>query len=155
MLGRARLVFGLAVLLAGFILVMQFPVSGLVHARASAVAASSQLAKLKAENHVLSSQVRDLEKGSAIQQIAHEEYGLVDPGQRAVVVMPGGTTGGRVRGQGSTGSASPLGAQTIPKGDLVPSDAQLNPDPPSQGSQGGGSYWHRLLNRLEFWKASS
>ena len=155
MLGRARLVFGLAVLVAGIILLTQFPVGSLVNARQSAATASSQLSKLKAENQALAAQVRGLEKGSTIQQIAHQEYGLIEPGQRSVVVMPGGNTGGRVHGEGATGAASPLGSDTIPRSDIVPSDAQLNPDPSSHGSQGGASYWQRLLNRLEFWKASS
>ena len=159
MLYRARILFVAAVALAAIILATQFPIGELVHARAAVASASGQLAKIRSENRSLANDVRDLQKGSTIQQLAHQEYGLVEPGQRSVVIMPGSGSSASVRDHGSTAASAPLGSTTIPKSDIVPTDSLLAPASAGVSGGGGGggsggSYWGRVLNRLEFWKAS-
>jgi hypothetical protein len=155
---RARMAFLVAVVVGAIVLVTEFPLAGLVHARATANATAAELTRMRNENRALSIQVHQLRLGSTIQQIAHQEYGLVEPGQRSVVIMPGGGAGGSasVGGRGPTGASAPLGSTTIPKSDIVPSDSSLSNGVLGGGTTAGagGSFWQRLLNRLEFWKAS-
>ena len=134
MLRRARIFFLAAVLLAGVLLLTEVPITDVVHARAAAADVTTALAKIRAENKALEAQVHDLKQGSTIEQIAHQEYGLVESGQRSVVVMPGG---------GATGS------------DVVPSDSQLSQVGGGSVARGGASFWERVVQRLEFWKASA
>ncbi|MHB1987717.1 MAG: FtsB family cell division protein [Acidimicrobiales bacterium] len=165
MLSRARLVFLVAVVLAGIIVATELPVGELLHARAAAATASVELAQVRRENKSLSEQVRDLREGASIQQIAHQQYGLVEPGQASIVVMPGSSSTGlpgsgrRAKSQRVEHTNSPLTSATIPKADLVPSDAQLSPAPVVGGrhsgsSSAGGGFWQRVLDKLEFWKAT-
>ncbi|MHB8245086.1 MAG: FtsB family cell division protein [Acidimicrobiales bacterium] len=156
MLYRARVAFAAAVVVAGVILAIEFPVGQLVSARSAVSSSGAELAKVTRENRTLAIQVRDLAKGSTIEQIAHADYGLVLPGQRSIVIMPGGQmhTGGAIPGHSSAGTSAPLGSTTIPRSDIVPSDSQLSPSvAPPQNNSGG--FWQRVLTRLEFWKASA
>ena len=156
MLYRARIAFVVAVVLGAILLATEFPLAGLVHARATANATAAELSRIQTENRTLSNQVHDLRQGSTIQQIAHQEYGLVEQGQRSVVIMPGGGNTGSVRGHGTSGPSAPLGSTTIPKSDIVPTDSSLSTGVGGGGSGAGsgGGFWQRLLNRLEFWKGS-
>ena len=147
MLKRARLLFAVAVVLAVVILATSFPIGQLMQARSSAAVAATELSRVQRENRALASEVRRLKTGSAIQQIAHEDYGLVDPGQRSYVVMP------RNGSSRAGAAAGPLGNHQIPQSDLVPSDSVLSPPAPSRNPGAGRSFWQRLVNRLEFWKA--
>jgi cell division protein FtsB len=149
---RARIAFVMAVVLGAIVLFVEFPIGQLVQARGAVASSSAQLSRLQSENRTLANQVRELQEGSTIEQVAHEEYGLVEPGQRSIVVMPGAGAGA-VGGRGPTGASAPLGSTTIPKSDLVPTDASLSPAGGGRVS-GGGGFWGRVLDRLEFWKAS-
>lgn len=152
MLSKARLVFVLAVLAAVVVLVTEFPLGELVTARSASSAAAAELSQVRQQNRALEALVHDLKKGSTIEQIAHEEYGLVEPGQRSYVVMPSAASTG---GKAGPEAATPLGSSTIPRSDLVPSDSSLSPGPgAAKDPEAGESFWRRLLNRLEFWKAT-
>ncbi len=162
MLRRARVLFAAAVVASVFVVLTEVPFSELLHARGAVAAASAELDRLRHENGALSAEVGDLKNGSTIEQIAHEEYGLVSPGEGSVVVMPASEgSQGRRGGSGKTGktgepgeAATPLGATTIPKSDLVPSDSPLSPaNEGSRTPRHHESFWKRLLDRLEFWKA--
>lgn len=153
MLKRARWAFLGALVLAGAIVVGEFPLSDLVRARAEVAAAGAELSRLRHENSSLSGQVAKLQNGSTIAEVAHRQYGLIEPGEHEEIVMPGSDSGAKVGGAGASGPAAPLDASTIPRSDLVPSDAALSP-PASHGSAHEG-FWQRFLHRLEFWNASS
>ena len=145
MIGRARLFFFVALLIAVAILVTNFPLGALVQGRSALRADSAQLLALQAENQVLSSQVRALHDPATVSRIAHEQYGLITPGQRSIVVLPGPA--------GSPSSMpDPLANNPIPSSDLLPSDAILGPSarvaqPPVREP----GFWHRVLDSLEFW----
>jgi cell division protein FtsB len=145
MIGRARLFFFVALLIAVAILVTNFPLGALVQERSAVRADSAQLLGLQAENQVLSSQVRALHDPATVGRIAHEQYGLITPGERSVVVLPGPA--------GSSSSMpDPLANNPIPSSDLLPSDAILGPSarvvqPPVREP----GFWHRVLDSLEFW----
>lgn len=149
-LKRARAILCGALLLALMVLVAEFPLASLVHAHSAADTAAAELAAVHAENAALSRQLTALRSGSAVAALAHEEYGLVLPNESSLVVVPGKTTGASRRSGAAT---APLGATTIPQADIVPSDAPLSPPGTGEGSE--GSFWHRLLERLEFWNPSN
>jgi hypothetical protein len=145
MIGRARLFFFVALLIAVAILVTNFPLGALVQGRSAVRADSAHLLALQAENQVLSSQVRALHDPATVGRIAHEQYGLITPGQRSIVVLPGPA--------GSSSSMpDPLANNPIPSSDLLPSDAILGPSARvAQPPVHEPGFWHRVLDSLEFW----
>jgi cell division protein FtsL len=142
---RARLFFFVALLLALLILLANFPLRALVEGRSAVRADTTQLVALQAENRALTSQVRDLHDSATVGRIAHEEYGLVTPGQRSVVVLPGA-------GGSSASAPDPLSDNPIPLSDLLPSDAILGPSARlAQPPVHEPGFWHRVIATLEFW----
>ena len=146
MIRRARLTLCAAIVLAAVIVGAELPLGQLLQGRAAIASSSAQLGKLRDTDSDLSAQVRALSQPETVARIAHEQYGLVRPGQEAFVVLPGPGPGG--------GSGSPLASVTVPKGDIMPSDAIVG------GGQGtstaaplpGSSFVRQFLGRLEFWR---
>ena len=149
MIQRARLFFFVALLIAVVILVGNFPLGALVRERSTVRTESAQLAALQAANRTLWSQVRALHDPATVAQIAHEQYSLVAPGQRSVVVLPGAAGS-------SSSTPDPLANNPVPASDLLPSDAILDPGvqaAPSPEHEPG--FWRRVLDTLEFWHSLS
>ncbi|MDA8266380.1 MAG: septum formation initiator family protein [Actinomycetota bacterium] len=147
MIARSRALFAVAVIVSIVIVSTEFPLGQLTHARAAAATASLQLSRLKAENRLLASEVASLHRDASIASIAHREYGLVSKGDQSVIVLP--STGAK-----ATAASGPLGPNMIPKADIFPSDAIVaSGSSPSAKAVKPQSYWARLLQRLEFWKA--
>ncbi|MGA2803562.1 MAG: septum formation initiator family protein [Acidimicrobiales bacterium] len=145
MIKRARLFFFVALLIALVILLANFPLGALVQGRAAVRADTAQLLALQAENRALSSQLRALHDPATVGRIAHEEYGLVTPGQRSVVVLPGAA-------RSSSSTPDPLSDNPIPSSDLLPSDAILGPSARvAQPPVHEPGFWHRVIGTLEFW----
>lgn len=145
MIRRARLFFFVTMLIAVVILVTNFPVGQLLQGRSTIERETAQLTALQQANKTLTSQVRALHDPSTVGQIAHEEYGLIAPGERSVVVLPG------VGGSSSSGP-NPLANNLLAPADLQPSDAILDPAVQDAGSQPKEpGFWHRVLTNLEFW----
>ena len=149
MIQRARLFFFAALLIAVVILVANFPLGALVQGRTAVRADTAQLLALQAENKALSSQVRALHDPATLGRIAHEEYGLVTPGQRSVVVLPGAAGS-------SSSTPDPLANNPVPASDLLPSDAILDPGVQAARSPAHEpGFWRRVLDTLEFWHSLS
>ena len=145
MIRRARLFFFVALLVAVVILVANFPLGALVQGRTTLRTDTTQLMALQAENRALSAQVKALHDPASIGRIAHEEYGLIAPGQRSIVVLPGANGS-------SGGTPDPLADNPIPSSDLLPSDAILGPSArTAQPIMREPSFWRRVLSSLEFW----
>ena len=145
MIHRARLFFFVALAISVLVLIANCPFSALVQGRSTVRAESTELAKLQAENKLLGSQVRALHDPAVVGQIAHSEYGLTDPGERSVVVLPGTT-------KGPITTRNPLAGGPVSPSDLLPSDAILNPNLAGAGpTVRGPGFWHRVLGSLEFW----
>jgi len=143
-IARAR-IFLLVSLIAGIAIVAtEFPLGQLLRQRAALAQATHQLSALQSENQSLTAQVNSLHQASTVARIAHQDYGLVSKGQRAVVVLPSPS---------KSGSTGPLGTTSVPKSDLVPTDAIVAPTPGAGRSATGQGFWARLLQRFEFWKA--
>ena len=147
MIHRARLFFFAALLIAAVILVANFPVGALLKERSTVRTDSAQLASLQAENRELSTEVKALQEPAVVGRIAHLEYGLTEPGERSVVVLPGSA-------KASTSAPNPLADNPIPASDLLPSDAILDPSVAAPTpTVHEPSFWRRVLDTLEFWHA--
>ncbi|HXZ82360.1 MAG TPA: septum formation initiator family protein [Acidimicrobiales bacterium] len=144
-LRRARLALVAAVALVIAILATGFPVGTFVHQRVAIAAINRQLAAIDSRNAELRAEIVSLRQSSTIEAIAREEYGLVRPGQRSYVILPG--KGARAVGAGT------LGVQPIPPGDLVPASVSAYQSP-SDMAPGGkpSSLWSRTVGELEFWR---
>jgi len=146
-IARARLLVLVALILGAVIIATEFPLGQLLRGRAAVAQASAQLSRLQAQNRALAADVASLHEDATIARIAHANYGLVAEGERSIVVLPSPSAGA---GEGT----GPLDSTTVPRSDLVPTDAIVSSTP----SRGGEpvkreGYWSRLLQRLEFWKA--
>lgn len=146
MIRRARLTLFVAMVLAAVIVGAELPIGQLVHESSSLASASAQLRQLQAENRALSAAVHSLGQDSTVAKLAHEQYLLVKPGQRAYVILPTPSDNGSTPG--------PLTTSRLPTGVLVPSDAAIDPTAPAPaaGAEGSPGTWQQVLNRLEFWR---
>lgn len=153
MIRRAKIFLLVAAVVAAVVLATNLPLGALLHGRATVAAETRQLSTLEAENQALSSQVRALDEPTTVGQIAHEDYGLVRPGQRSTVVLPAPSA------SGSNGATGPLASSTIPVSDLLPSDSILAPatdaEAAGHAARTGPGFWGQVLQRLEFWKSVS
>ncbi|MHB1510329.1 MAG: FtsB/FtsL family cell division protein [Acidimicrobiales bacterium] len=146
MIARSRALLAVAVIVSIVIVSTEFPLGQLTRARAAAGTASLQLSRIKSGNRQLASEVASLHKDATVASIAHREYGLVAKGDQAVIVLP--SVGAK------TAAPGPLGPNMIPKADIFPTDAIVaSGASPSTKAVKSESYWSRLMQRLEFWKA--
>jgi cell division protein FtsB len=147
-LARVALLAGLG--LAGAIAVTQLPLGELLAQRGQIAVASRQLAVVDQRNAQLSAENRALAQPATVAAIAHQDYGLVHPGQLAYVILPAAND----RGEGV------LGRVSISRSQMVSSDAAaltgIAPAAAATPSAGAGagpaSLLSRTLDHLEFWR---
>jgi hypothetical protein len=126
------------------IVIAWFPARELVNQHEELSSENSQLSVLLARNSSLSADVAALSSNSTIAAIAHEQYGLVHPGQTSYVILP------------AAGSASSNGGLTTPS--IAPQDLIEAPvgssrtAPSATATSGTGGFWSRFSNHLEFWR---
>jgi hypothetical protein len=145
MVGRARLVL-LVSIVVGFVLVAtKVPLGQLSAENTAASKYSAQLQKLQAANRALTDQIRLLGTDGEIATIAHAEYGLIHPGQRALVILPSADV--------PSAGRNPLATTILSGGQIVPSDLEAGPPVTGAGGTGnGGSLFSQVVQRLEFWR---
>jgi cell division protein FtsB len=85
---RAALVFGVSVVLVGFLFAFYFPTRTWLAQRRSTGMAATQLDALSHANQTLSAQANALKDPAVIARIARDQYGMVKPGEKAFVVLP-------------------------------------------------------------------
>jgi len=140
---RARFALLSAVAASFFAMVAWLPLSLLLSQHRELASLSTQLASVQRRNGAMRTEVGQLSSNSAVATIAHEQYGLVKPGQQAYVILPkAGSTGG-----------SALESTSIPTADLVPTVQQNFPSPVTGAPEPG--FWDRFVGRLEFWRGNS
>jgi cell division protein FtsB len=81
-----------SVVLIGVAFVTLFPIGTFLSQRHQLSTVSSQLSRLQAANRALRAKARLLGTNAEVAKLAHEQYGLVKPGQEAYVVLPTTTT---------------------------------------------------------------
>jgi hypothetical protein len=144
MVGRARLVLIVSIVV-GFVLVgTKVPLGQLSAENAAAAKYSAQLHKLQAANRALTEQIRLLGTDGEIATIAHAEYGLIHPGQRALVILPSANV--------PSAGRDPLATTILSSGQIVPSDLGAGPPVIVSGTGGSGSLFSQVVRRLEFWR---
>jgi cell division protein FtsB len=140
---RARLALVAALLFSAALVAAEFPLSMLLHQRSELALVASQVSTLQQRNSGLQGDVAALSQDSTIAEIAHEEYGLVSPGQLAYAILPGA----------GSASANSLAVEEIPPRDLVATANALTPSPRPVAVKGPG-LWGRFISHLEFWRSA-
>ena len=144
MIGRARILLLLSLVVSLAIVGAELPVGQLLHVRSAITTASGQLSKLDQENAALSQQVSALNQASTIERLAHAQFNLVKPGQRAYVILPS---------SGATGGSNPLSGNPLQPSQIVPTDAgDLPPSSPPVRKGDRTGLWGQVVGRLEFWR---
>jgi cell division protein FtsB len=133
-----------AALFAAVIIVAWFPARELIGQHDELSAVNGQLSMLAKRNASLSADISALSSYSTIAAIAHEQYGLVRPGQTSYVILPA---------VGSAAANGALATTSIAPQDLIaaPVDEPRSVSPRGTSS-GGGSFWSRFSAHLEFWR---
>lgn len=149
MIRRAQLVLCGAVVLAAVIVGTQLPLGQILGQRAAIARQTAELHQLQSRDAALSAQVHALSQPSTVAVIAHQQYGLVHPGQISYVILPEPTAAG------SATPSGPLATVAIPADDLVPSDAMIaaaTAPPAAPNPDGRKGFLGQVLDRLEFWR---
>ena len=137
---RARLVLLGAGFAAIALVAAEFPFALLFHQRSELAVASGQLATVSQRNAGLRGDIRALQSNATIAEIAHEDYGLVDPGQLSYVILP----------PAGSAAVNSLTSDAIAPRDLVAPSAEVFARPRARAA--GPGLWSRFLGRLEFWR---
>jgi cell division protein FtsB len=140
---RARVALLAAVAASFLALVAWLPVSLLLSQHAELASLSTSLSSLESRNAAMRAEDHALSSNAAVATIAHEQYGLVKPGQQAYVILP----------KAGSADGSGLNSTAIPLSDLVPT-AQENYPSPATGAPEPG-FWSRFVGRLEFWRGAA
>lgn len=142
-LHRSRQMLIVAVIGAIGLGTIEFPFRQLMNQRSQIAQAAAELQAVNSHNTILKQDISSLSKSSTIAAIAHQEYGLVQPGQRSYVILPGAH---------ATQNMNPLTALSIPVEDLgSTSGTAISTGTPPSIARPQGSLWGRVLRRLEFW----
>ncbi len=72
----------------GVLLLFVFPARTLLDQRHQISATESHIAALRSENASLAARAKSLTDPAEVERIAHQDYGLVMPGQKAYTIIP-------------------------------------------------------------------
>lgn len=174
---RARALLVAAVLFATVVLLSALPWSALADQHAQLTSASAEVSQLQAQNQALARQAQELADRATQAGLARQDFGLVEPGQKAYDLLPAPGT--------ATPAATEAGHVPLDEPPVVPGSrrsAELlgvgvgstTPAPPSGQSArmttgpahggphrtggetstdrlGEGGFWSRVAHTLEFW----
>ncbi len=134
----------IVVVLGTIVLVaIEFPFRQLMDQRAQISRTALALETVQSHNSILQHDISSLSRTSTILSIAHEEYGLVQPGQRSYVILPNAH---------AKQNMNPLTALAIPAEVLgATSGSSASAGTSHTVARPVGSIWSRMLRRLEFW----
>lgn len=141
-LHRARLGLLGAFVGALVLVALEFPLSELLHQHSALALARSQLATIDGRNASLNADISALSSNSTVNALAHEEYGLVRPGQSSFVILPA---------PNSASAKAGLAAPAIAPQDLVASAPVVGHAVIPTTATSTSSFWSRFVARLEFW----
>jgi cell division protein FtsB len=139
---RARLGVVIAVVGSVIALACWFPLGELLRQRGELASLSTQVNSVAVRNASLRNEVKALNQNGTVETIAHQEFGLVRPGQLSFVIEPAA---------GSTTGAPGLRPQPIPVSDLVADQPVVAPRS-TDAAAAGPNFWGRFVSRLAFWR---
>jgi cell division protein FtsB len=165
--GRSRLAFLGAIVVAAVVLFAWFPAGSLLSQRSNLSNTEAELGALHQQDTALAQESKDLSDAGEIGRIAREQYQLVSPGQQAYEVLPppsGSTSAGTpyAGDPGSDGPVTPSAASELPPGGLT-TTTSAPPAPESHAHPVGahpgtttttpsGGFVARVMQSLEFWR---
>lgn len=82
------LLCGLSVVLIGFLFAFYFPTRTWLSQRRQTSSAEARLSAIRAANDKLARRVHALNQPATIQKLARSQYGMVEPGEKAYVLLP-------------------------------------------------------------------
>jgi cell division protein FtsB len=155
---RARALVLAAVVFAAVVLLSALPWSTLMDQHAQLSSAAAQVTALQAQNRALAVEERELSNATTVAGLARQDYGLVEPGQKAYDILPPpGTTDPTA----VTAGHVPLDEPPVMPGSAL-SEKLLGAGPAGatpSGARGrtsadprdSGGFWSRVGHTLEFW----
>jgi cell division protein FtsB len=177
---RHRAPLALAALFAVGVLVIGFPLSGLLSQHHQLSAAAAQLNQLQSQNRTLKAQQHQLNSKAAIERLARQDYQLVSPGQTLYDVLPSGrhtstTTASQSATVGDPGNqplVAPANAPDMSPEPGQPHELSVGGATPAHGGSGAtgsksgstdgsgssgippgpSSFWSRVTGSLAFWR---
>lgn len=142
-LHRARQMLLVASLGTIVLVAIEFPFRQLMSQRVQISKAALALQAIENHNAILQHDITSLSKTSTILSIAHQEYGLVQPGQHSYVILPNAS---------AKQNMNPLTALVVPAEVLgSTSGTTTSVSAPHVVPPPVGSLWSRMMRRLEFW----
>jgi cell division protein FtsB len=146
-----------SVLIAAVVLVAWFPASALLDQHRTLASTDATLAQLKAEDHALSVESKNLSTSTEIARIARQQFELVGPGEQAYQVLPpAGTSGGATDpysgDPGLSAPVTPSAAPELPPGSLTTASATPAKTASHTRVPSSPGLMTRLLRTLEFWR---
>jgi hypothetical protein len=159
-------------------MVLWFPAGALIHQRAATNATAAELNRLHREDRQLAREQQALRSPAEIARVARQQYQLVNPGERAYLVLPPYRSRPRPSSlSGDPGSqplVSPSAASELPPGPAgasVTAGTSSSHSPSGSGSAGatttrafpgrsaraaavhpGPGFFGRIGQTLEFWR---
>ncbi len=103
-LRRARIVLVCAVVVSLVIALRSLPSGNPISARHSVQAVANQLARVHKQEAALRQEEKNLGTSQEVERLAHQQYGLVAPGQKEYVILPAGRSAPTGGSGGSTGA---------------------------------------------------
>lgn len=170
---RARIALVGACLFAAVVLATSLPLRTWMDQRAAVATTAATVRRLAREDHELAAQAAMLAKPSTIRALAHSQFGYVEPGQKAYVVVPSASSGSTsppssadsgvgpsrlsepVAVPGSPSSAEVLGNGPLSAGGSTSSSgrsARVGSSAARSDRQAGPGFWSRVVHSLEFWE---
>jgi cell division protein FtsB len=160
--GRARLGFVGALVVAAIVLFAWFPASSLLSQRSSLAGAEAKLGALHKQDAALAQERKNLNDAGEIGRIAREQYQLVSPGQQAYQVLPpsdAAAAGTPYAGDpGSDGPVTPSATPELPPGSVTTTTTPVTAHPHAGGTHPvpapapSGGFVSRMVQALEFWR---
>lgn len=165
---RARVALVGACVFAVTVLATSLPLRTWMGQRAAVAATAATVRRLAHENQELAAQAATLAKPATIRALAHRQFGYVEPGQKAYLVVPDTSSGSAtssggvsqsplsepVAAPGSSASAEAIGIGSVPAGGSTSSTgaaARSGSSRPVSKRRGSASFWARVAHSLEFW----
>jgi hypothetical protein len=135
---------------AAVILAAWFPLGALLSQRAQLSTATSRLTELATEGKALRAVAARLDTPEVLNQLAREQYELVEPGQRLVQVLAasGAPTS---RASGGPFAGDPGLAPLVAPGGATTTTPSASGTAATAG-HGQGGFVSRVLGTLEFWR---
>jgi cell division protein FtsB len=160
-----RVVWAIAavVALAVGMFLFGYPTRTYLDQRAALAQEQSTAFALASQNQTLRSEAAKLQTPAEVQQLARQQYGLVEPGQEAYAILPA-PAGSRASEPGTKKLSTPTRNPALNSGRSTASGSSTSHQQKSSagssalaGGAGGGSLapksglWSHIVHQLEFW----